>query len=106
MLVSWSLDVSLLPLTNPGRKYRFRQDPRRGLTDRRIASAVDIELVSMNSTEGMVDRRLLPDDVETIVDEVDGWLRPHEGRLLYPLAARADPAGSVVDIGSWHGTST
>lgn len=32
--------------------------------------------------------------------------RPHEGRLLYRLAADADPAGCIVEIGSWHGRST
>ena len=60
----------------------------------------------MNPTTGMVDRHLLPEDVERIVAGVEGWLDPQEGRLLYRLAAEADPAGDIVEIGSWHGKST
>jgi predicted O-methyltransferase YrrM len=40
------------------------------------------------------------------VRDVGGWLGPDEGRLLYRLAAGADPAGAIVEIGSWHGKST
>jgi len=47
-----------------------------------------------------------PDDVERTVASVPGWLGPDEGRLLYRLAAEADPAGCIVEIGSWHGKST
>jgi predicted O-methyltransferase YrrM len=50
--------------------------------------------------------RLLPEDVEGITARVDGWFGPQEGRLLYRLAAEADPAGCIVEIGSWHGKST
>ena len=32
--------------------------------------------------------------------------QPHEGRLLYRLAADADLNGCIVEIGSWHGRST
>jgi MMP 1-O-methyltransferase len=49
---------------------------------------------------------LKPDDVDRILVQVDGWLGPDEGRLLYRLAAEADPAGAIVEIGSWHGRST
>jgi predicted O-methyltransferase YrrM len=52
------------------------------------------------------DRHLRPGDVDRIVEPVAGWLGPHEGRLLYRLAAEADSAGCVVEIGSWHGRST
>ena len=52
------------------------------------------------------DRHLLPEDVEGMTAEVDGWFGPQEGRLLYHLAAEADPAGSIVEIGSWQGKST
>ena len=41
-----------------------------------------------------------------MLEGVDGWLGPEEGRLLYELAASADPSGVIVEIGSWHGRST
>jgi predicted O-methyltransferase YrrM len=41
-----------------------------------------------------------------LVADVDGWLGPEEGRLLYRLAYAADPAGAIVEIGSWQGRST
>lgn len=50
-------------------------------------------------------RHLLPEHVEGLVAGVDGWLGPLEGRLLYGLAAEADPAGCIVEIGSWQGRS-
>jgi len=49
---------------------------------------------------------LRPADVERLLAGVDGWLDPHEGRLLYRLAGAADPQGAIVEIGSWHGRST
>lgn len=60
----------------------------------------------MSSTIPTSDRHLLPTDVERMVAGVEGWLGPHEGRLLYRLASEADPAGCIVEIGSWHGRST
>lgn len=60
----------------------------------------------MSSTIPTSDRHLLPTDVERMVAGVEGWLGPHEGRLLYRLASEADPAGCIVEIGSWHGKST
>jgi predicted O-methyltransferase YrrM len=41
-----------------------------------------------------------------MVTPVEGWLGLDEGRLLYRLAVEADPAGCIVEIGSWHGKST
>jgi MMP 1-O-methyltransferase len=49
---------------------------------------------------------LAPADVDRMVASVDGWLGRDEGRLLYRLAADADPSGCIVEIGSWHGRST
>ncbi len=54
----------------------------------------------------MPHRHLLADDVADTTGGVAGWLGPHEGRLLYRLAAVADPAGCIVEIGSWQGKST
>jgi predicted O-methyltransferase YrrM len=51
-------------------------------------------------------RRLDPEAVEQALGEVAGWFGPQEGRLLHRLAAEADPAGCIVEIGSWHGRST
>jgi predicted O-methyltransferase YrrM len=48
----------------------------------------------------------LVDEIERITADVHGWLDPLEGRLLFRLAAEADPAGSIVEIGSWQGRST
>jgi MMP 1-O-methyltransferase len=45
-------------------------------------------------------------EVEAATRDVDGWLGPLEGRLLYSLAAAADPKGWIVEIGSWQGKST
>jgi predicted O-methyltransferase YrrM len=59
-----------------------------------------------SSTVPQSGQRLLPEDVESLVADVEGWLGRHEGRLLYRLAAEADPAGCIVEIGSWHGRST
>jgi predicted O-methyltransferase YrrM len=50
--------------------------------------------------------RLAPADVERLTADVDGWFGPLEGRLLYRLAAEADPRGGIVEIGSWQGKST
>jgi predicted O-methyltransferase YrrM len=46
------------------------------------------------------------DDLEALTADVDGWLHPDECRLLYTLARDADPAGVIVEIGSWQGKST
>ena len=59
-----------------------------------------------NATSSASERAFLPEHVDEIVAGVDGWLGPDEGRLLFRLAAEADPAGCIVEIGSWHGKST
>jgi len=53
-----------------------------------------------------VSNELSPAHVDALVRDVDGWLGGLEGRLLYRLAAAADPAGAIVEIGSWQGRST
>jgi predicted O-methyltransferase YrrM len=45
-------------------------------------------------------------DILTLVETVEGWLTPKEGRLLYDLARRASGRGAIVEIGSWKGKST
>jgi predicted O-methyltransferase YrrM len=59
-----------------------------------------------NAASPSSDRHLLPEDVDGITQDVEGWFGPLEGRLLYRLAAAADPTGWIVEIGSWHGRST
>jgi predicted O-methyltransferase YrrM len=49
---------------------------------------------------------LTPTHIDELVRGVDGWFGGREGRLLYRLAASADPAGAIVEIGSWQGRST
>ena len=44
--------------------------------------------------------------LDEITADVHGWLDPAESRLLFRLARDADPAGSIVEIGSWQGRST
>src|SRR5688500_2728947 len=51
-------------------------------------------------------RSIRPEDVDRLVADVEGWFGLEEGRLLYRLAFEADPAGAIVEIGSWHGRST
>jgi predicted O-methyltransferase YrrM len=46
------------------------------------------------------------EELEVFTSQVDGWLSEVEGRLLYDLAYQADPAGAIVEIGSWQGKST
>lgn len=60
----------------------------------------------MNAAAPVPGAELTPEQVDALVAEVDGWFGPLEGRLLYRLAAAADPAGCIVEIGSWHGRST
>ena len=60
----------------------------------------------MTSSQAAAPTRMRPDDVERITAGVEGWLGPFEGALLYRLAEDADPAGAIVEIGSWQGKST
>ena len=41
-----------------------------------------------------------------IMAEIDGWLTPKEGRLLYLLARACTGRGVIVEIGAWKGRST
>jgi MMP 1-O-methyltransferase len=45
-------------------------------------------------------------EIADLVRPVDGWLFDGEARLLFELARTADPAGVIVEIGSWKGKST
>ena len=56
--------------------------------------------------EGVDTTAILADEIDRVVAEVHGWLDPLEGRLLFRLAQQADPAGWIVEIGSWQGRST
>jgi len=60
----------------------------------------------MNAAAAAPGAELTPEQVDTLAAGVEGWFGPLEGRLLYRLAAAADPAGCIVEIGSWHGRST
>jgi MMP 1-O-methyltransferase len=61
---------------------------------------------AMIAPSQVTDQSLLPEDVDRLLADVDGWFGGKEGRLLYRLASEADPAGVIVEIGSWHGRST
>ena len=60
----------------------------------------------MESPVRISDRQVPLQDVERITADVEGWLGPLEGALLYRLASEADPTGWIVEIGSWQGKST
>jgi len=60
----------------------------------------------MSAQQPVTEPSLLPEDVDRLVADVEGWFGLEEGRLLYRLAFEADPAGAIVEIGSWHGRST
>lgn len=44
-------------------------------------------------------------DIHKIANDIEGWLTPTEGEVLFNLAKNV-PRGSVVEIGSWKGKST
>src|SRR5690349_9965124 len=44
--------------------------------------------------------------VERLVANVEGWLNPSEGRVLFRLASKCTGRGVIVEIGSWKGKST
>lgn len=74
--------------------------------DARTAHCYMVKVPMVAQSPPSSDRALSPSDVDRVVANVDGWLGPEEGRLLYRLAAEANPRGSIVEIGSWHGRST
>lgn len=41
-----------------------------------------------------------------LMAEIDGWLTPKEGRLLYTLGRACAGRGVIVEIGAWKGRST
>jgi predicted O-methyltransferase YrrM len=45
-------------------------------------------------------------DIDALVENVEGWLNPTEGRVLYRLARQCEGRGAIVEIGSWKGRST
>jgi predicted O-methyltransferase YrrM len=47
-----------------------------------------------------------PQALQQILQHVDGWLSPHEARLLYEIARLVPVSGDIVEIGSWKGKST
>jgi MMP 1-O-methyltransferase len=62
--------------------------------------------VGADLDDGARTTEVLTDEIDRIVTDVHGWLDPLEGRLLFRLAQEADPAGAIVEIGSWQGRST
>lgn len=47
-----------------------------------------------------------PIHMQNSVRQIDGWLSPHEARLLYQIAKSVSVDGDIVEIGSWKGKST
>ncbi len=46
------------------------------------------------------------DTTLALVDDVDGWMTPGQGRTLAEAAAACPPGGRIVEIGSFRGRST
>jgi predicted O-methyltransferase YrrM len=46
------------------------------------------------------------DEVLASVADVEGWMSPDQARRLYDAAARTEPGGQIVEIGSFRGRST
>ncbi|NTV31259.1 class I SAM-dependent methyltransferase [candidate division WWE3 bacterium] len=46
------------------------------------------------------------EELQKVIDTVDGWLTIREAETLYNLAHKATGKGSIVEIGSWKGKST
>lgn len=44
--------------------------------------------------------------IKKLTDNVEGWLRDAEAKLLYKLAQNIPQNGVIVEIGSWQGKST
>jgi hypothetical protein len=44
--------------------------------------------------------------VQSLMDDMQGWLRPAQARRLWDLALDVPPHGAVVEIGSFQGKST
>lgn len=46
------------------------------------------------------------EEVEAVVEAIEGWLRPAQARRLWDLACNVVDGGSIVEIGSFRGKST
>lgn len=46
------------------------------------------------------------ENIQKLIEKVDGWLTLGEGTLLYNLAKKAEGKGVIVEIGSYTGKST
>jgi predicted O-methyltransferase YrrM len=46
------------------------------------------------------------DDIAESVAAIEGWMTPDQGRRLFAAAARCQPGGRIVEIGSFRGKST
>jgi len=44
--------------------------------------------------------------INKFIENIEGWLSPKEGELLYNLAKNCTGKGVIVEIGSWKGKST
>jgi predicted O-methyltransferase YrrM len=96
---------------SPGRVHvhdhpRSRLEPKVVPLTRGLRVVTDEEGAIASLVVPMSDRHFLLHDVERITADVEGWLGPREGALLYRLASEADPSGCIVEIGSWQGKST
>jgi predicted O-methyltransferase YrrM len=57
-------------------------------------------------TEGDTNLAVVSILTDLISHQVDGWLDPSEGALLYMAAQSCTGSGAIVEIGAWKGKST
>ena len=79
---------------------------RRSEPWRRWLPAALLRCVSTPQESEARTTKQLVSEFDEVTADVHGWLDPAESRLLFRLARDADPAGSIVEIGSWQGRST
>lgn len=54
----------------------------------------------------MLHKLNVSEEVQEVMQTVEGWITEKEGELLYRLAQQCSGKGVIVEIGSWKGRST
>jgi MiaB/RimO family radical SAM methylthiotransferase len=79
--------------------------------DPKVVNERRVELLEIQKKKDLEENRyskpedLNVEDIHRLANEIDGWLTPREGELLYTIA-KSNKSGDIVEIGSWKGKST